>query len=182
VFGRPGVEGTIVSTGVAKLYWSLIRARLRGLTCACGTSLTNATVVSAGEGTTLDEYGLSETSAARLLAATEVLTVRCDHCGVTHDVGTALEHSARVASLTADDLAQWNPHAIEIYGSIMTSRLADRVCDACGGSLRAATLERATGGTTLPEFDLDDDAAVAIIAWTQRLTVRCSLCDAAMAI
>jgi hypothetical protein len=171
-----------VSTGVAKLYWSLIRARLRGHTCACGRSLTNATLVSAGEGTTLEEYGLSETSAARLLAATEVLTVRCDHCGITRDVGTALAHSPQETSLTADDLAQWNPRAVESYRSIVTSRLADRVCDTCGGSLRAARVERATGGTTLPEFDLDDDAAVAVIAWTQRLTVHCGQCGADMII
>jgi hypothetical protein len=73
-------------------------------------------------------------------------------------------------------LVQWSPHAIEVYRSIVTNRLGDRVCDTCGASFRTAKVERAAGGATLPEFDLDDDAAIAIIAWTQRLSVHCSQC------
>jgi len=39
-------------------------------------------------------------------------------------------------------------------------------------------IETAAGGATLPEFDLDDEAALTLIAWTQRLAVRCQGCGA----
>ena len=170
-----------MGTDVAKLYWSLIRARVRDRACTgCGRPLEDATLVSAGEGTALDEYGLSDSSAARILAATELLTVTCNHCGASSDIGSSFVHSPRAVILSADDMRQWSPHAAEVYRSIVATRLGDRTCTACGYLLEAASVERAVGGTTLPEFDLDDDAAIAIVAWTQRLTVRCSQCGIAV--
>ena len=172
-----------MSTDAAHVYWSLIRARLGSQACQkCGQPLQGGTVLSAGEGTTLEEYGLSDTSAARLLAATELLTVRCDHCGVEATIGRSLVQRPDMRSPTADDLAQWSPEAAELYRSIVQARLADRVCTACGASLGGCAIETAAGGAILPEFDLDDEAALALIAWTQCLTVRCTACDAAMKI
>ena len=163
----------------ARAYWSLIRARLRGQVCkTCGQPLQDGTVLAAGEGTTLEEYGLSDTSAARLLAATEVLTVRCEHCGTEATIGQSLVHRPEIRTPTADDLAQWNPEAAELYRSIVRMRLADRLCAACGRSLGESAIEKAGGGAILPEFHLEDEAALALIAWTQRLTVRCTACDA----
>lgn len=172
-----------MATGAGQLYWALIRARLRDRICdRCGASLAEAIVVSAGEGTTLDEHGLSDTSVARLLAATEVLTVRCAGCDATCEVGDPLSHHPEPRVLRADDVAQWSAHALEVYRSIARVRLGDRTCPTCRAPLAEATVERAAGGTTLPEFDLDDDAAVAIVAWTQSLAVRCARCGAVTAI
>jgi hypothetical protein len=167
----------------AQAYWSLIRARLRGQVCkTCGQPLRDGTVLAAGEGTTLEEYGLSDTSAARVLAATEVLTVRCEHCGAEVMIGQSLVHRPDMRALTADDLAQWSPEAAELYRSIVRMRLADRLCAACGRSLGESAIEKAGGGAILPEFHLDDEAALALIAWTQRLSVRCTACNAEMTI
>jgi hypothetical protein len=166
-----------VATGAGQLYWVLIRARLRDRVCdRCGASLAKAIVVSAGEGTTLDEHGLSDTSVARLLAATELLTVRCDRCDATCEVGEPLVQRPEARVLVAEDMAQWSAHALEVYRSIVRVRLGDRTCPTCRSPLAEATVERAAGGSTLPEFDLDDDAAVAIVAWTQSLAVRCARC------
>jgi hypothetical protein len=163
-----------MSTDVAKLYWTLIRARLRDRSCPeCKRSFADATLVSAGEGTTLEEYGLSESSAARVLAATELLRVTCDFCGTSSDVGSSLAQSPGLVILSADDRRPWSPHAMEVYRSVVAARLGDRSCTRCGEPLQTASVESAAGGTTLPEFDLDDDAAIAIVAWTQRLSVRC---------
>jgi predicted RNA-binding Zn-ribbon protein involved in translation (DUF1610 family) len=168
-----------VSTDVGHAYWSLIRARLRVEVCrTCGQPLQNGTVLAAGEGTTLEEYGLSDTSVARLLAATELLKVRCPHCGAEATIGRSLVHRPNLRTLTADDLAQWSPEAAELYRSIVCLRLEDRLCVACGRSLRESAIEAAAGGAILPEFHLDDEAALTLIAWTQRLTVRCLACGA----
>ncbi len=169
--------GSKQDNAVAELYWALIRARLRDVSCkSCGTSLSRAIVVAAGEGTTLDDYGLSDSSTARLLAATEVLTVRCDRCDTTCEVGSSLVHAPEAPIVVARDLAQWSPHALEVYRSIVATRLADRKCTACGSSLSQATVDFAAGGSTLPEFDLDDDGAVAVVAWSQQLAVSCPQC------
>jgi hypothetical protein len=171
----------VVATEVARLYRALIRARLRGRACErCGHSLELSSVVTAGEGTTLEEYGLSETAAAHLLAATEILRVQCDRCGATSDVGTPLTPLAETRVLSAEDQAQWSSHAVSVYRAIIHARLQDRVCSSCGGSLQSAKVERAAGGATLPEFGLDEDAAVALIAWMQCLTVRCPQCEGAV--
>jgi hypothetical protein len=80
-----------VVTDVSGAYRSLIRARLKDSPCPrCGHSLENATLVAACEGTTLDEYGLSDRSAAAVLAATELLTVQCGQCGGSCDLGVSL--------------------------------------------------------------------------------------------
>ena len=166
-----------MSADVPQLYRALIRARLQSQRCAaCGESLEHAAVVSAGEGTTLEEYGLSETSAARVLAATELLSVRCDRCGASNEVGFSLVQRSEARLLSADDLAQWSAKAVDVYRSIVRARLADRSCTACGHSLESAAVTTAGGGTVLPEFDLDDEAAVSIIAWTQCLNVPCPHC------
>jgi hypothetical protein len=144
----------------------------------CGQPLQGGTVLSAGEGTTLEEYGLSDSSAAQLLAATEILTVRCGQCGVVATIGRSLVQRSEIRSPTADDLRQWRPAAVELCRSIVRVRLSDRVCPACHGSLRDSTVEKAAGGAIFPEFDLDDDAALTAIAWTQCLTVRCVTCGA----
>jgi len=168
-----------VSADVARAYWSLVRARLRDQVCeACGASLSDGVLVSAGDGTTLQEYGLSDTSAAQLLAATEVLTVRCDRCNTEATIGDAPLHRPEVRSLSAGDLAPWNPRAADLYRSIVRMRLADRVCPTCSAPFRDAVIESAAGGAILPEFDLDDEAALSLIAWTQCLKVRCEACGA----
>jgi hypothetical protein len=168
-----------MSSGVASIYRCLIRARLRERTCeACGRSLESATVVSSAEGTTLEEYGLSETSSLQLLVATELLSVQCEHCSVTCSVGTPLAHLAEARTLTDQDLAEWSPGAVSAYRSVIHSRLEDRTCGGCGSPLQATAIEQATGGSMLPGWDLSDESSAALIAWTQSLTVRCPQCQA----
>lgn len=166
-----------MSTDVSQLYWSLIRARLKDHACrVCGASLERATVTSAGDGTALDDYGLSETSAVRLLAATEVLTVECLRCQAVAEIGTPPPPAPVRAAPSVDDLTPWSARALDVYRSILRARLAGRSCRHCGNSLETATVERANEGATLPELDLNDEAAAALIGWTQRVEVRCPQC------
>jgi hypothetical protein len=172
-----------VAALIPEKYRSLIQARLREHACqACGHSLEQSAVVRAGEGTTLEEYGLSETAAAHLLAATEVLTVVCGQCGSSCELGTPLQLAPEPRRLTANDMADWSRAAKGTYESIIAVRLSDRTCEGCGHSLREARVERAAGGAVLPEFDFDDEAALALIAWTQCLKVRCPHCSRRLAI
>ena len=128
-----------MSTDISQLYWSLIRARLKDHVCrACGASLEHAIVTSAGDGTALDEYGLSEVSAARLLAATEALTVECLRCQSMAEIGTPPPPAPMRTSPSVDDLTPWSARAIEVYRSILRTRLSGRNCPHCGGSLEAA--------------------------------------------
>ena len=166
---------------VLGLYRSLIRARLSGLRCeGCGRSLEDATILSAGDGTTHDEHRLSESSVARVLAATERLDTRCRQCGRTRQVGIPLVQAAQAPSLSGADLTPWSPNAVAVYRSIVRSRVTERSCPQCHASLADSTVRRAMGGTTLPEHGFDDEIAVSIIAWTQRLTVQCSHCGAGL--
>lgn len=166
-----------MSTGVARVYEALLRTRLRDHACeACGCSLEAAAVVSSADGTTLEEYGLSERSSLEVLAATEYLTVRCEACGATSRVGTPLTQLPEGRTLGAKDLAQWSLGAISAYQSAIRARLENRGCGSCNEPLRSASIELATGGSTLPEWDLGDESVATALAWTHRLSVRCSRC------
>ncbi len=70
--------------GAAELYGALVRARLAETACqACGESLEAAQLVRSDTsvGPELNELGLSDSGAARFLAATDDLIVECSRCG-----------------------------------------------------------------------------------------------------
>ena len=166
-----------MATDLAGLYRSVIQARLSLLKCdSCGHPLEHATILSATNGTTHDEHRLSESSVARLLAATQRLGVRCDHCAATREVGIRLVQAPQVPSLSGVDLTPWSPGAVAVYRSIVRARVSERACPSCQGLLGGAGVSKAMGGTTLPEHRFDDELAVSIIAWTQCLTVHCARC------
>ena len=65
-----------------ELYDSLIRIRMAEHACpTCGTTLENGSLVARGGGAVLEGFGLSDGAAARLIACTERLSIRCSHCG-----------------------------------------------------------------------------------------------------
>ena len=72
----------------------------------------------------------------------------------------------------------WDPHAVELYRTLVRTRLGEHACRACGGSLEAASLSGVDGGTTLDEYRLSDAAAARLLALTQRLSVTCEQCGA----
>ena len=77
------------SSGALDLYRVLVRARLGERKCQdCSASLESASVLQANTrfGTLLNESQLSDTGAARLLAATDDLVVACGQCGARNVV------------------------------------------------------------------------------------------------
>jgi len=163
----------------AEFYRLLVEERLKDRACrACGHSLEHAALRSRNGGTTLDEFDLSEGSMVQLLAATELLTVVCVQCGASNAVGTPSAGPLKASSLTPTDEAGWSARAMEAYQEIVRARMAEGTCSACRAPLDTGVLESACGGTTLAEFDFDDEAAASILGWTQSLTVRCSRCGA----
>ena len=64
-----------------ELYQKLIRIRMAEHSCpTCGTTLEDGFLVARGGGTALEGFGLSDAAAARLIACTQRLSIRCA-CG-----------------------------------------------------------------------------------------------------
>jgi endogenous inhibitor of DNA gyrase (YacG/DUF329 family) len=110
-----------------------------------------------------------------LLAATELVRVQCAGCGAPQDIGVSLVQAPHAPPLSREDKTPWSPGAVAAYHAALRDRLM-QACPACHGSLALATVRAATGGTTLPEHKFDDELAVKVIAWTQRLTLECPEC------
>jgi ribosomal protein L40E len=68
------------------LHRSLLDVRLAEQRCQrCGASLRSAAVLGVADGTSLDDLGLSDQAAARVLAATERALVLCRRCGASNE-------------------------------------------------------------------------------------------------
>jgi hypothetical protein len=82
--GSHSVAGQTWSAAAVEHYRELVRARLSDGSCvACGASLAAALLVRTDTrvGPELNEFGLSDEGAARYLAATDSLVVKCARCG-----------------------------------------------------------------------------------------------------
>lgn len=148
---------------------------MREETCkVCGVSLEAGSVTWAEDGSTFDELGLSEQSAAIALAATEHLLVRCVACGAAGQIGVGILRLPQPVGTARQ--TPWDARAVELYRSLIAVRLRNGVCAGCGSSLEHAAVARATGGAGLSEHSLGDEALARLLASTQRLWVHCSRC------
>lgn len=87
VHAPPAVEQTAPEApweqAAVGLYQSLIQARLADQRCSgCGQPLAAGSIVAVWGGTALDDFGLSDSSAAEALAATQAILLKCEGCGV----------------------------------------------------------------------------------------------------
>ena len=75
------------AAGAVHLHRSLIGARLATNHCrSCGNSLAASALLGLRDGTYHDDLKLADEAAARLLAATERVTVECDRCRTVNEV------------------------------------------------------------------------------------------------
>jgi hypothetical protein len=68
----------------------------------------------------------------------------------------------------------WDPGAVELYQNLVRIRMAEHSCPTCGASLEDGLLVARGGGTVLEGFGLSDAAAARLIAYTERLSIRCA--------
>ena len=161
------------------LYRSLIRARMKEHACAgCGESLESASVLWTEDGASFDDYGLSDESVAQVLAATEHLSVRCAGCGTIGDIGASRARTVPPPPVLPGRETPWDPHAAELYESLVRARLREQACSNCSVPLEFASVLRVAGGTALDDYGLSEDAVARLLAATQQLSVRCRQCGA----
>jgi len=166
-----------VTTDWLGLYKSLVRERLGEATCtSCGMSLGHAVMVSTSDGTSHQEHGLCDKSIARLFAATELLEVRCDHCGAPQEVGMRLVRAAQPPSLSGEDVRPWSADAVAAYRKTIQARLAEQRCSRCQAPLVSGRVVEARGGGTVPEQRFDETVVARLIGLMQDLTVECPAC------
>lgn len=73
---------------------------------------------------------------------------------------------------------RWSDNAVQLYDSIIRSRLAEVCCRGCGEKLESASLIRThtSVGLLLNEYQLGDMAAARLLAATDSLLVECRKC------
>lgn len=159
------------------VYKAALLSRIRGTACpGCGAALSLGAVDLAEDGTSLDEYRLTDDSVARVFAATQHLGLRCGRCGARLALGDPVLRVPERRVLPVGDLQPLAPEAARLYQSRLRERTRKAACPACGRSLESGEVLRALGGTGMDEYELSDLAVAELLAVNQSLLVRCREC------
>lgn len=168
-----------LSAELVAVYKAALLSRIRGAACpGCGAALSFGAVDLAEDGTSLDEYGLTDESSARVLAATQHLGLACGRCGTRLALGDPVLRVPERRLQPAGGLQPLTPEAAQVYQGRLRERTSKAACQACGRSLESGELLQAVGGTGMDEYDLSDLAVAELLGMNQCLIVRCGECGA----
>ena len=168
-----------LNADVAATYRAALLLRLQGAVCpSCGAEFNLSSIASAQDGTSLDEYRLTDISIARVIAETQHLALACGQCGARVDLGAPVLRAPERRVPPVGALQPLSPEAALVYRARLRERLRNKACPKCERSLEFSEILRAVGGTGMDDYDLDDHAVAELLAVNQDLFVRCGECGA----
>jgi hypothetical protein len=168
-----------LSADVVAVYKAALLSRIRGFACpSCGTAFNLGSVKLAQDGTSLDEYRLTDESVARVFAATQHFELACGRCGTHVAVGEPVLRVPERRAPPAGELQPLASEAARVYRSRLRERTRKAACQACGRSLESAEVLWVAGGTGMDDYELSDLAVAELLAVNQCLCVRCGECGA----